>query len=113
MNRARLAALLVALWSALQAWFLLVISYYPVGHMAAWGACVLVLTLSVALWAGYWSARLGFLLMGSALTAAYAATLWADGTSCTGSSLGCYARVLSQPLISIGIVLLLLKPLRP
>jgi hypothetical protein len=75
MNRARHAALLAILWDTLQAWFLLMMGYYPVGHVASWSACVLVLAASVALWMGSRWARIGFLVAGSAVVVLYAATL--------------------------------------
>jgi hypothetical protein len=111
MGRARIAALLVLLWTALQAWFLVRIGFDFGGHRSAWVICVLGLALAVALWFQMPWARICCLGLGGLLLVLYVGTIFTVGTSCSGASLMCYGRILSQPALVAGILVTLFKPL--
>ena len=111
MNRARLASVLIALWSAVQAWSLLLIHYYPAQHPIGWILCVVFLAISIGLWLSRPWARVLFLVVGSGFVVFYAATFYFTGL-CTGDSSSCNVLlVLSQPVLTIAALATLVRSL--
>jgi hypothetical protein len=114
MIRARLASLLTLLWSAIQAWSLWNLHFYPRQHPLGWGLCVFFLAISVGLWLRPPWARIAFLLVGSILAISYVAAYYFAQTPCTKDMSGCHPLlILSQPLLTVVALVILMKPLAP
>jgi uncharacterized membrane protein len=112
MGRARVASLLTLLWSAIQAWSLLLLGFYPARHMLGWGLCVLFLAISVGLWLAKPWARVSFLILGTGFVIFYATAYYFAALPCATDSSTCnMSLVLSQPLLTFATLAILFKPL--
>jgi uncharacterized membrane protein len=112
MSRARLASLLTLLWSAIQAWSLVLLGFYPAFHIVGWGLCAIFLTIAIGLWFAKPWARVSFLVLGSGFVIFYIAAYYLARLPCASDSSSCnIPLVLSQPMLTIATLAILLRPL--
>jgi hypothetical protein len=112
MNRARLGSLLALLWSAIQAWSLWRLGFYPPRHLVGWAFCAVFLAISLGLWQRQPWGRFAFLTLGSVLVISYAIIYFFGQSPCTPNFSGCYpVLIVSQPLLTIVGLAILMKPL--
>ena len=112
MGRARLASVLTLVWSAIQAWSLLLLGFYPARHVVGWGLCAIFVAIAIGLWLARPWARVTFLVVGSGFVIFYATAYYLAGLPCAGDSSSCnMPLVLSQPILTVATLAILLMPL--
>ncbi len=112
MSRVRLASVLTVVWCAIQAWSLLLLHFYPKGHVVAWALCIIFLAVAVGLWLAKPWARMSYLVLGGGFVIFYVVAWYLTGFPCAEGSSGCNVPlVLSQPMLTIATLAILLRPL--
>jgi len=112
MIRSRLASVLALLWSAVQAWSLMLLGFRPALHVVGWGLCVVFLTIAVGLWLAKPWARISFLVIGSGFVIFYVGAYYLSDLPCARDSSGCnIPLILSQPILTIATLAILFRPL--
>ena len=111
MARSRIASLLVAMWSALQVYFLLVVGMVPPHPPRAWGIAGISLVFVIALWWQWKWARILALTAALLLMTGYVTVILRSGLApCGPSEYLCDARLLVQPLLTAAVIAVLITP---